>query len=100
MFFDRHHHFGANLHPSQRRFVAALLRAARVALALGRCERGDGSRLEPAILADIRRLLAAFIERVATLRRAIRMPLAKRRREAVHRRRLVPAVLAVVVLHR
>jgi len=80
--------------------MAALLRAARVALALGRGERGDGGRLESAVLADIRRLLAAFVERMASLLRAIWMPLAERRRQTVHRRRLVSAVFAVVVLHR
>ena len=80
--------------------MAALLRAVGMPLALGRGERGNRRRLEPAVLADIRRLLLAFVERVPPFRRSGRMPLAQRRRQAVHRRRLVSAVLAVVVLHR
>lgn len=84
----------------QRRLVSALCRAIRMTLALGRGERGDRSGLEPAVLADIALLLAAFIERVASLAWSVRMPLAERRCEAVHRCSLMSAVLAVEVLHK
>ena len=56
--------------------MAALLRAARVALAFGGGERGDRSRFEPAVFADIGRLLAALVERMASLARTIRVALA------------------------